>query len=140
MKFNEALPILVDAAIKEDVGEGDHSTLSCVPVNQQGKAILKIKEEGIIAGIEVAGMIFSQLDPGSRFSPFKKDGDLMHSGEIAFEVASSVHTILKGERLVLNCMQRMSGIATLTKKYTEKLTGYRTKLLDTRKLHPISVY
>ena len=136
MKFNEALHILVDAAIKEDVGKGDHSTLSCIPVSQQGKAILKIKEDGIIAGIEVAGKIFSQLDKDCIFTPFKQDGDSMHNGEIAFEIISTVHTILKGERLVLNCMQRMSGIATLTKKYTEKLKGYRTKLLDTRKTTP----
>ncbi len=136
MKFNEALHILVDAALKEDVGEGDHSTLSCIPISQQGKAILKIKEDGIIAGIEVASKIFSQLEPGCTFTSFKKDGDSMNVGEIAFEIASSVHTILKGERLVLNCMQRMSGIATLTKKYTEKLNGYQTKLLDTRKTTP----
>jgi nicotinate-nucleotide pyrophosphorylase (carboxylating) len=136
MEFNKALHILVEAAIKEDVGEGDHSTISCIPVLQRGKAILKIKEEGIIAGIDVACKIFNQLDPDCRFSAFKKDGDTMHAGENAFEIESSVHTILKGERLVLNCMQRMSGIATLTKKYTQKLNGYHTKLLDTRKTTP----
>jgi nicotinate-nucleotide pyrophosphorylase (carboxylating) len=136
MEFNKALHILVEAAIKEDVGEGDHSTISCIPVLQRGKAILKIKEEGIIAGIDVAGKIFNQLDPDCRFSAFKNDGETMHAGEIAFEIESSVHTILKGERLVLNCMQRMSGIATLTKKYTQKLNGYHTKLLDTRKTTP----
>ncbi len=136
MKFNEALHILVEAAIKEDVGAGDHSTLSCIPTSQRGKAILKIKENGIIAGINVAEKIFSQLDSDAAFTPFKKDGDDMLEGEIAFEITASVHTILKGERLVLNCMQRMSGIATLTKKYTKKLTGYRTQLLDTRKTTP----
>lgn len=136
MEFNQALHILVEAAIKEDVGEGDHSTLSCIPVLQKGKAILKIKEEGIIAGIDVAGKIFKQLDPNCSFSAIKKDGETMHVGEIAFEIESSVHTILKAERLVLNCMQRMSGIATLTKKYTQKLNGYYTQLLDTRKTTP----
>jgi nicotinate-nucleotide pyrophosphorylase (carboxylating) len=136
MEFNQALHILVEAAIKEDVGEGDHSTLSCIPVLQKGKAILKIKEEGIIAGIDVAGKIFKQLDPNCSFSAIKKDGETMHVGEIAFEIESSVHTILKAERLVLNCMQRMSGIATLTKKYTQKLNGYHTQLLDTRKTTP----
>jgi nicotinate-nucleotide pyrophosphorylase (carboxylating) len=136
MEFNQALHILVEAAIKEDVGEGDHSTISCIPVVQRGKAVLKIKEEGTIAGIDVAGKIFNQLDPNCRFSAIKTDGELMHVGEIAFEIESSVHTILKAERLVLNCMQRMSGIATLTKKYTQKLNGYHTKLLDTRKTTP----
>jgi nicotinate-nucleotide pyrophosphorylase (carboxylating) len=136
MEFNQALHILVEAAIKEDVGEGDHSTISCIPVLQKGKAILKIKEEGIIAGIDVAGKIFKQLDPNCSFSAIKKDGETMHVGEIAFEIESSVHTILKAERLVLNCMQRMSGIATLTKKYTQKLNGYHTQLLDTRKTTP----
>jgi nicotinate-nucleotide pyrophosphorylase (carboxylating) len=136
MEFNQALHILVEAAIKEDVGEGDHSTISCIPVLQKGKAVLKIKEEGIIAGIDVAGKIFKQLDPNCSFSAIKKDGETMHVGEIAFEIESSVHTILKAERLVLNCMQRMSGIATLTKKYTQKLNGYHTQLLDTRKTTP----
>lgn len=136
MEFEEALHKLVELAIKEDIGEGDHSTLSCIPVAQQGKAILKIKEAGVLAGIAVAEKIFNQLEPSSRFIPFKKDGDLIVSGELAFEVAATVHTILKGERLVLNCMQRMSGIATLTRKYTEKLVGYHTKLLDTRKTTP----
>jgi len=136
MEFEEALHKLVESAIKEDIGEGDHSTLSCIPITQQGKAILKIKESGVLAGVAVAEKIFNQLEPSSRFIPFKKDGDLIVSGELAFEVAASVHTILKGERLVLNCMQRMSGIATLTRKYTEKLVGYHTKLLDTRKTTP----
>jgi nicotinate-nucleotide pyrophosphorylase (carboxylating) len=136
MEFEEALHKLVESAIKEDIGEGDHSTLSCIPVAQQGKAILKIKEAGVLAGIAVAEKIFNQLEPSSRFIPFIKDGDLIVSGELAFEVAATVHTILKGERLVLNCMQRMSGIATLTRKYTEKLVGYHTKLLDTRKTTP----
>jgi nicotinate-nucleotide pyrophosphorylase (carboxylating) len=136
MEFEEALHKLVESAIKEDIGEGDHSTLSCIPVAQQGKAILKIKEAGVLAGIAVAEKIFNQLEPSSRFIPFIKDGDLIVSGELAFEVAATVHTILKGERLVLNCMQRMSGIATLTRKYNEKLVGYHTKLLDTRKTTP----
>ena len=136
MKFEEALHNLVENAIKEDIGEGDHSTLSCIPIAQQGKAILKIKEAGILAGVAVAEKIFKQLEPSSRFIAIKNDGDLMSPGELAFEVATSVHTILKGERLILNCMQRMSGIATLTRKYTEKLAGFHTKLLDTRKTTP----
>lgn len=136
MNFNESLHKLVEAAIQEDVGPGDYSTLSCIPAAQKGKAVLKIKEAGILAGLVIAEKIFTQLEPKSIFHPFKKDGDSMFPGENAFEIEASVHTILKGERLVLNCMQRMSGIATLTKTYTEKLAGYHTQLLDTRKTTP----
>ncbi len=136
MEFEEELHKLVESAIQEDIGEGDHSTLSCIPNSQQGKAILKIKQEAVLAGVAVAEKIFKQLAPSSKFISFKKDGDLVSPGELAFEVEASVHTILKGERLVLNCMQRMSGIATLTRKYTEKLDGYHTKILDTRKTTP----
>ncbi|TXT33977.1 MAG: nicotinate-nucleotide pyrophosphorylase (carboxylating) [Chitinophagaceae bacterium] len=136
MNFNESLHKLVEAAIQEDVGPGDYSTLSCIPATQKGKAVLKIKEAGILAGLAIAEKIFKQLEPKSIFHPFKKDGDSMLPGENAFEIEASVHTILKGERLVLNCMQRMSGIATLTKTFTEKLAGYHTQLLDTRKTTP----
>ena len=122
--------------MNEDIGDGDHSTLSCIPVNAQGKAVLKIKEDGVLAGIKIAQRIFEYKDPRSVFTPYKKDGEPMLFGEKAFEVNASVHTILQCERLVLNCMQRMSGIATLTKKYTDKLTGYKTRLLDTRKTTP----
>ncbi len=136
MEFEEALHKLVQLAMQEDIGEGDHSTLSCIPKSQQGKAILKIKEAGVLAGVVVAEKIFNQLEPNSRFIALKSDGVFVNQGELAFEVAASVHTILKAERLVLNCMQRMSGIATLTRKYTDKLAGYHTKLLDTRKTTP----
>lgn len=134
--FDFALSNLVNQAIKEDIGSGDHSTLSCIPPTQKGKAVLKIKEGGILAGIEVAKKIFNQLEPESCLTAFKKDGDEIQPGEIAFEITASVHTILKGERLVLNCMQRMSGIATLTASYTSLLKGYHTRLLDTRKTTP----
>ena len=136
MEFESVLHKLVELAIQEDIGEGDHSTLSCIPKDQQGKAVLKIKEAGVIAGIAVAEKIFKQLESSSTFIAFKSDGDSVSPGELAFEVVASVHTILKGERLVLNCMQRMSGIATLTRQYTQKLVGYHTKLLDTRKTTP----
>ncbi|MDP3393275.1 carboxylating nicotinate-nucleotide diphosphorylase [Sediminibacterium sp.] len=134
--FDIALATLVDAALKEDIGNGDHSTLSCIPATKQGKAILKIKEDGILAGVEVANKIFHFIEPSCEFIPFKKDGDKMQVGDIAFEITASVHAILKGERLVLNCMQRMSGIATLTNRYTQLLKGYHTRLLDTRKTTP----
>ena len=136
MVDSKALQKLVENALAEDVGDGDHSTLSCIPPEVTGKAVLKIKEDGVLAGMEVAQFIFQWMEPGAAFDAFKKDGDAMHAGEQAFEVKATVHTILKAERLVLNCMQRMSGIATLTKQYTEKLKGYNTRVLDTRKTTP----
>jgi len=134
--FDSRLHKLVDNALLEDVGNGDHSTLCCIPAHVKGKAVLKIKQEGILAGVDVAEKIFLYKKPSSRFIRNKKDGDQMNVGEVAFEVETYVHTILQLERLVLNCMQRMSGIATLTKAYTEKLKGYKTRLLDTRKTTP----
>ena len=136
MSFDEKLYHLVDEALKEDIGDGDHSTLSSIAITAKGKAVLKIKQEGILAGMQVAEMIFKYKDPSTSFTGFKKDGDEMKYGEIAFEVEALVHTILQCERLVLNCMQRMSGIATLTKQYTDQLQGYKTRLLDTRKTTP----
>lgn len=136
MSFDTALRHLVDEALKEDVGDGDHSTLASISPEAKGKAVLKIKQDGILAGVSVAENIFRYKEPGSRFVAFKKDGEDMKFGEKAFELEASVHTILMCERLVLNCMQRMSGIATLTKQYTDKLKGYKTRLLDTRKTTP----
>jgi nicotinate-nucleotide pyrophosphorylase (carboxylating) len=136
MEFNKQFYHLIDEALIEDVGEGDHSTLSCIPANAKGKAVLKIKEDGILAGAEVAEKIFHYKDPGATFTALKKDGEMMKAGEMAFEVEASDHTILQCERLVLNCMQRMSGIATLTRQYADRLYGHKTKLLDTRKTTP----
>ncbi|MEP6699857.1 MAG: carboxylating nicotinate-nucleotide diphosphorylase [Bacteroidota bacterium] len=136
MSFHEQLHHLIDEALKEDIGDGDHSTLSSIPPDARGKAVLKIKQDGILAGMQVAEEIFAYKEPASVFTSFKKDGELMKFGDTAFEVEALVHTILKCERLVLNCMQRMSGIATLTKQYTDKLKGYKTRLLDTRKTTP----
>lgn len=136
MSFDEQLHYLVDEALKEDVGDGDHSTLSCIPPGAKGKAVLKIKQDGILAGMQVAQKIFTYKEPASVFNAYKKDGDKMKSGEKAFELEALVHTILQCERLTLNCMQRMSGIATLTSLYVDKLKGYKTRLLDTRKTTP----
>ena len=130
--YNELLQQLIANALKEDIGEGDHSTLSCISPDAKGRAVLMIKEEGVLAGIKAAEAIFQFQQPDSVFIAFKKDGDIMQKGETAFEVEAGVQTILQCERLVLNCMQRMSGIATLTKKYAEKLKGYKTKILDNR--------
>ncbi len=132
----EQLNHIISNALAEDIGDGDHSTLSSISAHAQGKAILKIKEEGILAGLEIAQHIFSFVEPSSKVIPLMKDGDMMQFGDIAFEVEASVHTILKAERLVLNTMQCMSGIATLTKQYTEKIKDFKTKLLDTRKTTP----
>jgi len=134
--FDEQLAVLIEAACKEDVGDGDHSTLSCIPANAKGKAVLKIKQNGILAGMAVAEKILLYKEPSVKFTAYKNDGDAMLPGEIAFEAEASVHTILQCERLVLNCMQRMSGIAALTRQYTDKLQGCKTKILDTRKTTP----
>ena len=136
MSFDDQLQHLLSEALKEDVGDGDHSSLSCIPADARGKAFLKIKENGVLSGMEVARKIFAFTEPGTVFSAFKKDGDKMIAGEIAFEVEGPVRNILQCERLVLNCMQRMSGITTLTRKYTDRLTGLKTRLLDTRKTTP----
>lgn len=134
--FDEQLDHLIREALREDIGDGDHSTLSCIPAGRQGKAVLKIKQDGILAGVDVAHSIFTLAEPNSDIRVFKQDGESMTAGEQAFEVVASIHTILKCERLVLNCMQRMSGIATLTRQYTRQLEGYKTRLLDTRKTTP----
>jgi nicotinate-nucleotide pyrophosphorylase (carboxylating) len=136
MNFEEQLRHLIDEALKEDVGDGDHSALSCIDAGARGKAVLKIKQDGILAGMQAAEKIFSYKEPSSVFKVYKKDGEGMKDGEKAFEIEATVHTILQCERLVLNCMQRMSGIATLTRQYADKLKGYKTKLLDTRKTTP----
>ncbi len=136
MEYKEQLELLIKNALAEDIGDGDHSTLSSIAAGTEGMAVLKIKEAGILAGMEVAETIFRYMQPGIVFTPYKKDGDEMKYGEKAFEVKAKVHTILQCERLVLNCMQRMSGIATLTHQYTQKLKPYKTKLLDTRKTTP----
>ncbi|MEO6669443.1 MAG: nicotinate-nucleotide diphosphorylase (carboxylating), partial [Ferruginibacter sp.] len=117
MNYNEQLNELIKNALAEDIGDGDHSTLCCIDKNAKGKAILKIKQEGILAGVAVAEMIFRFVQPDISFKKHKNDGESMAIGETAFEVEANIHTILNCERLVLNTMQRMSGIATLTGKY-----------------------
>jgi nicotinate-nucleotide pyrophosphorylase (carboxylating) len=136
MVFETELQELITNALKEDIGNGDHSTICCIPPTQMGKAKLKVKENGLLAGMEVARAIFKHVEPTAEFIAYKKDGDAMQYGDIAYEVNATVHTILKCERLALNCMQRMSGIATLTKQYSDILKPYKTKVLDTRKTTP----
>jgi nicotinate-nucleotide pyrophosphorylase (carboxylating) len=136
MNVDEQINLLIKNALQEDIGDGDHSTLSTIDPLASGVAVLKIKQDGVLAGMEVAEKIFRYMQPDITFIAGKKDGDQMKYGEQAFEVRARVHTILQCERLVLNCMQRMSGIATLTHKYVLKLEGYKTRLLDTRKTTP----
>lgn len=127
---------LIDLAIREDVGDGDHTSLACIPLNANGKAQLLVKEEGIIAGVELAKLIFHKIDTSLIFTPILQDGDKIKSGDVAFYVEGSSQSILKAERLALNFMQRMSGIATKTYHYTQLLQGLPTKILDTRKTTP----
>ncbi len=136
MNYNQQLDVLIKNALQEDIGDGDHSTLCCIDASAKGKAVLKIKQDGILAGVKVAEKIFRYMQPDIVFTAYKKDGDAMQFGDIAFDVEAKVHTILQCERLVLNSMQRMSGIATLTKLYVDKLKPFKTKLLDTRKTTP----
>ncbi|MEO6135077.1 MAG: carboxylating nicotinate-nucleotide diphosphorylase [Ginsengibacter sp.] len=134
--YNKKLNHLIKNALEEDLGDGDHSTLACINADERGWAKLVIKDKGILAGVDVAKKIFHYADQSSVIHQLKNDGDQMQLGDIAFEVESTVYSILTCERLVLNCMQRMGGIATLTKKYTDKLKGFHTQLLDTRKTTP----
>ncbi len=132
MEFNQ----FILEALAEDIGSGDHSTLACINPAEKGKAILKIKEDGVIAGVDIARDIFKLAEPESEVKILIEDGTKVKYGEIAFEVYAHVHTILKTERLVLNIMQRMSGIASLTNRYAETIKNYPAKILDTRKTTP----
>ena len=127
---------IIKLALNEDIGEADHSTLACVPSAAIGSAQLLIKENGVLAGIDVAKRIYEIYDPSLEITYFKKDGDKVKNGEIAFIVKGSSQSILSTERLVLNFMQRMSGIATQTAKIVQEINGCNTKLLDTRKTTP----
>ncbi len=127
---------IIDNALLEDIGEGDHSTRSCVPEAAQGKAHLLVKEDGILAGVELAEIIFHRFDPTLKLEILLKDGTPVKKGDIAFYVSGSSRSILSTERLVLNFMQRMSGIATQTNKIVAIIEGCNTKLLDTRKTTP----
>lgn len=124
-------------SLSEDIGTGDHTSLACIPSGTKGKAHLLVKDTGILAGMELAQKIFSIIDPSLKFIPELKDGDAVSPGTIAFEIHGEEQSIVTGERLVLNCMQRMSGIATTTRAYVEKLAGLHTQVLDTRKTTPL---
>ena len=127
---------LIELCIKEDIGDGDHTSLCCIPADAHGRMRLLCKQEGVIAGIEVAQMVFDRLDPEMRFEQRLNDGDHVQPGNVAFYVSGRVRSLLQAERIVLNIMQRMSGVATQTAFYVKHLEGLHTRILDTRKTTP----
>ncbi len=135
-QFQNELILIIQNAIREDVGDGDHSSLACIPKEATGKAKLLVKDEGIIAGVEFAKMVFRYVDPNLEVETFINDGERVKYGDVVFHVSGSSQSILKAERLVLNSMQRMSAIATKTNSYVQLLEGTSTKILDTRKTTP----
>ncbi|MEO6148960.1 MAG: carboxylating nicotinate-nucleotide diphosphorylase [Mucilaginibacter sp.] len=132
----ELIKQFITNSLQEDVGDGDHTSLATIPAGIQGKAKLLVKDEGVLAGVELAAEVFKVVDPELKLDIFLQDGTVVKPKDIAFTVEGSVHSILIAERLVLNCMQRMSGIATLTRQIVDLLKGTNTKVLDTRKTTP----
>ena len=135
-KFNKEVDLIIVNAIREDIGDGDHSSLASIPYDAIGKAKLLVKEDGIIAGIEFAKRVFDYVDPGLKLEQLMEDGTEVKYGDICFYVSGNSQSILKSERLILNAMQRMSAISTKTKKFVDLLAGTKTKILDTRKTTP----
>ena len=135
-QFKEEIKLIIANAIREDVGDGDHSSLACIPDTAVGKAKLLVKDEGIIAGVDFAELVFYFIDPNLKIDVRIKDGEAVKYGDIVFYIEGSSQSILKAERLVLNAMQRMSAIATKTKLFVDLIEGTGTKILDTRKTTP----
>lgn len=133
---NELIEDLLDLAFAEDIGDGDHTTLCCIPESQKGKAQLLIKEEGVLAGVEIAKRVFAKFDPELQVEVLIEDGAHVKPGDIAFYVSGKERSLLQTERIVLNIMQRMSGIATQTNKYAKEIADLHTKVIDTRKTTP----
>lgn len=127
---------LIELAIKEDIGDGDHTSLCCIPSSEVGRMKLLCKQEGVIAGIEIAQIVLNRLDPDMTFEQILNDGDRVKSGDIAFYVSGRMQSLLQAERVLLNIMQRMSGVATQTAVYVDELKGLHTTILDTRKTTP----
>ena len=134
--MNKTYKELIQYWFLEDIGDGDHTSLSCIPEFAVGKSRLIIKEKGVLAGVEVAREIFNAFDPSLKMTVFIKDGSEVNVGDVAFEVEGKILSLLQTERLMLNIMQRMSGVATVTRKYVKQLEGLKTKVLDTRKTTP----
>jgi len=135
-QFNKEIELIIENSIREDVGEGDHSALACIPKEAIGKAKLLVKDEGVIAGVEFAKKVFKYVDRNLRVKTFIEDGRSVRPGDVVFYVEGSSQSILKTERLVLNVMQRMSAIATKTRRFVKLLEGTKAKILDTRKTTP----
>jgi nicotinate-nucleotide pyrophosphorylase (carboxylating) len=135
-QFNNEIDLIISNAIREDVGDGDHSSLACIPQSATGKAKLLVKDKGIIAGVEFAKQVFHYVDANLKIETLINDGEKVNYGDIVFYVSGNSQSILKAERLVLNAMQRMSAIATKTKYFVDLLDGTNTKILDTRKTTP----
>lgn len=136
MQYEPFINSLIDLAIAEDIGDGDHSSLSCIPLNASGAVQLKMKQAGVLAGVEIARMVYHKLDSTILFEPYKTDGQELSIGNIVFRAEGNTHTLLQAERIVLNIMQRMSGIATQTKEYVRQCEGTKARILDTRKTTP----
>lgn len=136
LSVEELTDALIDLSFAEDIGDGDHTTLCCIPQDVMGKSQLLIKEDGILAGVEVAKEVFRRFDNTMQVETLKQDGDKVKKGDVAMIVTGKVRSLLQTERLMLNILQRMSGIATMTNRYVEKLEGTKTKVLDTRKTTP----
>lgn len=136
VQFREEIDMIITNAIREDVGEGDHSSLACIPSNAEGSAALIIKDNGVLAGVDFAIQVFHKVDRNLNIEIYREDGDIVLEGDIAFKVTGSSQSILKAERLVLNGMQRMSAIASKTKAFVKLLEGTNTQILDTRKTTP----
>lgn len=136
-EFENRLREFVQLALREDVGEGDHTSLSCLPIDKDGEAKLLVKEDGVIAGVNVAEKIFTLVDSALKVNLLIADGSVVQVGDVVLSVHGKIHSILKAERLVLNVMQRMSAIATKTAQYVQALAGTQTKVLDTRKTTPL---
>jgi nicotinate-nucleotide pyrophosphorylase len=134
--MNELIDQLIDIALREDIGDGDHSTFCCIPESATGKAKLLVKDPGVIAGVELAQHILNRFDPSFKVEVFIEDGAEVKPGDIVFTVEGKERSLLQIERLMLNVMQRMSGVATTTRRYVNELTGLKTKVLDTRKTTP----
>ena len=136
LKVEELVDRLIDLSFAEDIGDGDHTTLCCIPEDAMGKSKLLIKEDGILAGVEIAKEVFHRFDPTMQVEVFMGDGSKVKKGDVAMIVTGKVRSLLQTERLMLNIMQRMSGIATMTSKYVDRLEGTHTRVLDTRKTTP----
>ncbi len=136
LSVNELEDQLIELAFSEDIGDGDHTTLCCIPEDAMGKSHLLVKEEGILAGVDIARKVFEKFDPTLQMEVMIQDGEHVRPGDIAFVVTGKVRSLLQTERLMLNIMQRMSGIATMTNRYVKRVEGTGTRILDTRKTTP----